>query len=36
MLVPLILGLTAAGLVTALTIWLPMRAGIRRVSGTDF
>ena len=33
---PLILGVSGAAIVTALTIWLPMRAGIRRVSATDF
>ena len=33
---PLAIGLGAAVLVTALVIWLPIRTGIARVSGTDF
>jgi ABC-2 type transport system permease protein len=34
--VPLALGLAGAGLLTALAIWLPLRAGVRRIRTVDF
>ncbi|MDH5758743.1 MAG: hypothetical protein OEZ65_04080 [Gemmatimonadota bacterium] len=34
--VPLVLGVAGATLLTALTIWLPLRAGVRRVHSVDF
>ncbi|MEX2467635.1 MAG: hypothetical protein WD995_12050, partial [Gemmatimonadota bacterium] len=34
--VPLVLGLSGAALLTALAIWLPLRAGVRRIQTVDF
>ena len=33
---PLVLGVSGAALVTGLAIWLPLRAGIQRVTSSDF
>jgi ABC-2 type transport system permease protein len=34
--VPLVLGLSGAALLTVLAIWLPLRAGVRRIESVDF
>lgn len=34
--VPLLMGVTGATILTALAIWLPLRAGIRKVQSVDF
>lgn len=34
--VPLVLGVTGAAVVTGLAIWLPLKAGIERVTSSDF